>query len=214
MKGAYGFFHRLLASPFRFIFNVHVTGRENEPKEGSGAYLVCSNHVSGWDVIWLAAATRHRQIHFMSKAELFKIPLLGGLIRSLGAYPVNRRIADVTSIKTTLSLLGEGECVCMFPQGTRYPCRNPAETEVKSGAGMISYRSGAPVLPMFIRTKNFRPTVFGRKDVIIGKPIPSSTIMQMHEDGAEYNRISRYIYKEVCALGGLTKNDCSGKTNE
>jgi 1-acyl-sn-glycerol-3-phosphate acyltransferase len=214
MKGAYGFFHRLLAVPFRFIFRIHVTGQENEPEAGDGAYLVCANHISGWDVIWVGVAFRRMQIHFMSKAELFKIPLLGGLIRSLGAYPVNRSIADVTSVRTTLSLLGEGECVCMFPQGTRYPGRNPAETEVKSGAGMISYRSGAPVLPVFIKMKNFRPTVFGRKDVIIGKPIPNSTIAGLHDGGAEYNRISRYIYGEICALGGLTVNGGPGKTNE
>ncbi len=201
MKGAYRFFHSILASPFRFLLNIRVSGRENEPDAGSGGYLVCANHASGWDVIWLGAALKKRQIHYMAKAELFKIPLLGWFIRSLGAFPIHRGVADVSSVRTTIAIIEGGGCVCIFPQGTRHAGVNPLETSVRSGAGMISFRTGASVIPIFIKTKNFKPTVLGRKEVIIGKPIPGSLIKEMHDEGAEYNKISRYIFNEVCALG-------------
>ncbi len=201
MKGAYRFFHSILASPFRFLLNIRVSGQEYEPDAGSGGYLVCANHVSGWDVIWLAVALKKRQIHYMAKAELFKIPLLGWLIRSLGAFPVHRGTADVSSVRTTIAIIEGGGCVCIFPQGTRYVGVNPLDTSVRSGAGMIAFRAGASVIPVFIKTKNFKPTVFGRKDVIIGKQIPGSLIKEMHNEGAEYSKISRYIFNEVCALG-------------
>ncbi len=214
MKGTYAFFHKLLAAFFRFIFRIKVCGREYEPKTDGGAYLICANHMSGWDVIWLAAALKYKQIHFMAKSELFKIPLLGWLIRSLGAYPVNRGAADISSIRTTMSMLENGECVCIFPQGHRYRGINPLDTEVKSGAGMIAYRSGVDVLPVYIKAKNFRSSVFAGKTVIIGKPIPNSIINKLHDEGAEYGRISRFIFNEICALGGLIKKEYGGEAHE
>lgn len=204
MKGAYKFFHRLLSAPFRFIFRIKISGRENEPGVESGAFLICANHMSGWDAIWLGAALRYKQIHFMSKAELFKIPLLGRLLHSLGAYPVNRRIADVSSVRKTIALLESDECVCMFPQGTRHPGKNPLNTEVKSGAGMIAYRAGVSVLPVFIKTKKFNSSAFSKKEIIIGKMIDGTKFKKLHDEGADYKRISRYIFEVVCGLDGET----------
>lgn len=207
MKGFYGGAHKLLAPLARLIFNIKVEGLENEPTAEQGAYLVCANHISAGDPICLCAALRHQQPHFMAKAELFKIPLLGWLIKALGAYPVNRNGADVSSIKNTINLLKNGKCVGMFPQGTRCSNQNPAQTAVKSGAGMIAVRSQVQVLPIFIRTKNFKRTWFGRKTIIIGKPIPYDNIKKMHDDQVEYSKISKYIFDEICALDNYINAD-------
>lgn len=203
MKGFYGFWHRILAGPFRILFNIKVEGKENEPSPESGAFLVCSNHISAGDAVWLCASLRRQQPHFMAKAELFKIPLLSGLIRLLGAYPVERGSADIASLRTTVNLLKDGKCVGMFPQGTRHKGKNPLETPVKSGAGIIAVRGEVQVLPVFIQTKNFRSTLFGRKKIIIGKPIPYDKIAEMHAAKLEYNKISGYIFDQICKLGEL-----------
>lgn len=100
-----------------------------------------------------------------------------------------------------------GKCVGMFPQGTRCPKQDPAQTAVKSGAGMIAVRSQVQVLPILIRTKEFKPTWFGRKTIIIGKPIPYENIKKMHEDHVEYSRISKYIFDEICGLDNCINND-------
>ena len=207
MKGFYGVVHKLLAPLARFIFNIKSEGLENEPSLEQGAYLICANHISIGDPIWLCAVLRSQQPHFMAKSELFKIPLLRGLIRALGAYPVNRNGADVSSIKNTINLMKSGKCVGMFPQGTRCPKQDPAQTAVKSGAGMIAVRSQVQVLPILIRTKEFKPTWFGRKTIIIGKPIPYENIKKMHEDHVEYSRISKYIFDEICGLDNCINND-------
>ena len=205
MKGFYGIAHKILAPFARFIFNIKVEGEENEPTTDQGAYLVCANHISAGDPIWLCAALRCQQPHFMAKAELFKIPFLGWLIKALGAYPVNRNSADVSSVKNTISLMKNGKCVGMFPQGTRCPGQNPAQTSVKSGVGMIAVRSQVQVLPVFIQTKNFKYTCFGRKTIIIGKPIPYENIKKMHDDQIEYSKISKYIFDEICNLDNYIK---------
>lgn len=211
MKGIYGFLHAILAPPFKLIFNIRIKGAENEPAKSEGAYLICSNHMSAWDPVWLAAAMRRQQPHFMAKAELFKIPLLRGLIRALGAYPVNRGVADISSMKHTIELLKNGSCVGMFPQGTRRRGVNPLDTPIKSGVGMLAVKSGVQVLPVFIETKKFKSSAFVRKNIIIGKPIPASKIAEMHETGADYSAVSRYIFDEICALGGLVRSDLSAE---
>ena len=70
------------------------------------------------DVVVLAAALP-RQPRYMAKKELFKIPLLSQLIRALGAFPVDRGGADVSSIKKSIAMIEGGEVVSVFPQGHR-----------------------------------------------------------------------------------------------
>lgn len=204
MRGLYGFLHRMLAVPFRFIFNIRVNGAENEPAPENGAYLVCSNHMSAWDPIWIGVATRRQQLHFMAKAELFRIPLISRFIRALGAYPVNRRTADVSSIKNAINLLKSGNSVGLFPQGTRRSGVNPCLTEVKNGAGMIALKAQAQVLPVFIGTKKFKSSAFTRKNITIGRPIPFSEIENVYNREGSYAAVSRLIFDRICALGGLT----------
>ncbi len=207
MKGFYGFWHRVLAAPFRLIFNVHIEGAENEPRPEDGPFLVCANHTAAGDPVWLCAALRRQQPHFMAKAELFRIPLLNLLIRALGAYPVDRGGADVSSLRNTVKMLQDGSSVGMFPQGTRCPGVDPAKTRVKSGVGMIAARGGAQVLPVFIYTKGRRATLFCRKRVIIGRPIPYEVIAGMHAEHMEYSRIAEYIFGQVCALEPEATNE-------
>ena len=200
MKGFYRFLHRTFAPLIRLIFNIKVEGRENEPNNGNESLLVCANHLSAGDAVWLCAALKHHHPHFMAKAELFKIPLLRGLINFFGAYPVERGGADVSSVRNTISFLKNGVCVGMFPQGTRQKEKDPAQTSVKNGAGMIAVRSKVDVLPVMIVTKGFKSTLFGRKKIIIRAPIPYKVISEMHESGVSYHHISQYIFKEICAL--------------
>jgi len=66
---------RTFFSPIiKVLFNVHIKGSENVPDEGG--LLICPNHISASDVIFVTMAVKNRDIHYMAKAELFKIPLL------------------------------------------------------------------------------------------------------------------------------------------
>ena len=55
----------------------------------------------------------------MAKAELFKIPFLGFVIRACGAYPVKRGIADKNTIKTACNKLSNNNSIGIFIDGTR-----------------------------------------------------------------------------------------------
>ena len=195
-------FHRFICGAFggivRFLFRIRAVGRENEP--GEGGYLVCSNHISAADPV-IITACMDRQICFMGKKELFKIPLLSSLIRALGAFPVDRKTGDVGAVKHAIKLLKEGKCVGMFPQGTRHAGEDPRGTSLRNGAAMIAYHANASVVPVYIHTKSKKLKVFQKTTVVIGKPIPFAEFAYSVENKGEYARIVGEIFDRICTLG-------------
>jgi len=199
MTKAYKFYYKIFAGFFGFWYNIKVVGKENIPEEDG--FLVCANHYSATDPIKISYAFRGHQVHYMAKKELFKIPILKPLIKTLGAFPVDRSRADVGAIKYMLKLLESGESAAMFPQGTRHPEEDPRGTAVKTGAGMISAKTNATVVPVFLHQKNFKHRSFRRATVVIGKPIPFSEFGYDPAVQGEYARISNEIFDRICKVG-------------
>jgi len=199
MTKAYKFYYKVFAGFFGFWYNIKVIGKENIPEEDG--FLVCSNHYSATDPIKISYAFRGHQVHYMAKKELFRIPVLKPLITTLGAFPVDRSRADVGAIKHMLRLLESGESAAMFPQGTRHPEEDPRGTAVKTGAGMISAKTNATVVPVFLHQKNFKHRSFRRATVIIGKPIPFEEFGYDNKVTGEYARISNEIFDRICKVG-------------
>ncbi|HEX2937851.1 MAG TPA: lysophospholipid acyltransferase family protein, partial [Ruminiclostridium sp.] len=93
------FARTLLGAPLRLIFGIKRYGVNNLPEQG--AVILCSNHRSNFDPVILGAALS-RDLNFMAKAELFKIPLFRSLIKTLGAFPVNRGKHDSDAVKKAI----------------------------------------------------------------------------------------------------------------
>lgn len=193
----YSVLYALFSRIIRIVHRVKIEGAENEPE--SGAVIACANHMSNFDVLILAASLR-RQVRFFAKAELFKIPLLSGLIRALGAFPVERGKGDVAAIKHTISLLDSGELVGFFPQGTRHPGRDPRDTEPRHGIAMIAQRTGAKLLPVCIETKNFKIRLFKRTYVRIGKPFTAEEIGLTEGNPTEYRKAAEIIFGKITGM--------------
>lgn len=190
---------KVARGPIKLLFRIKIKGRENLPPKEDG-FLICANHTSLTDVFVLAASV-NRQIYFMAKAELFKIPVLSPLIRALGAFPVNRGGADVSSIKRTVSLITDGKTVGIFPQGTRHIGEDPRQTEVRHGVGLISYRAKCGIIPVFIKTKRRQVKLFRRTEVLIGKPIPYEELGFSDGGMHEYKAAAEYAFDKICTIG-------------
>ncbi len=134
------------AALMRLLFRLEVVGSGLVP--ASGPVLIVSNHVSLLDPP-LVGASAPRPLHFMAKEELFRVPLLGRLIRALNARPVRRDGSDMRALKAALALLQEGRALLVFPEGTRGVEGQPLR-EGKPGVGMLAVLSGAPVVPVFV----------------------------------------------------------------
>ncbi len=183
----------------KLVFNIHVHGSENEPTEGG--YIAIANHISFVDVFVTAVAVK-RQIRFMAKKELFKIPLLGGLLKSLGAFPVDRKKNATAALRTSISLLNSEEVVGIFPLGTRTSGMkfDTLANMVKGGAAMVCYRAKAPVLPMFISTKNDKACLFRRIDIYVGKPIAYEEFGFTDGGNGEYMKGAMLMFERICDL--------------
>jgi 1-acyl-sn-glycerol-3-phosphate acyltransferase len=141
----YAFLKPIAVFLMRAWFGLRVRGAEHVP--ASGPALIVSNHQSILDPPVIGGAAR-RQIYFLAKAELFRIPMFGSLIRALHARPVRREGSDPGALRTAAQLLGEGKALLVFPEGTR--SLNGRLGEGKSGVGMLAVTSGAPVVPVYV----------------------------------------------------------------
>ena len=198
-KSFYMKLHPWLAPIIRFFQRIEPVGLENIPAEKS--YVICSNHIAAKDVIMIGACYP-TEIRFVAKKELFSIPLLGWLIKKLGAVKLDRGGSDVAAIKETVNLAKAGYNVAIFPQGHRYPGVNPGETPTKNGAGLISYKSESDVLPVFIKVKDNKYRFLRKIQIVFGKPIKYADFNFINGGSEEYKSATDKIFSEILKLGG------------
>ena len=182
----------------KVLFRFEVIGKENVPQ--SGRLLVCANHSTMADPIFLAAAVPGRQMKFVAKSELFENKLIGGFLKSLGAFPISRGTGGAEGIQTAMRFLQDGHAVCMFPEGTR--SKTGELLNPKNGAAMLVSRTACDVLPIAITAKGgLRPKVFRKMIINIGKPIPYDALGFADAPGAsQYRNATRVIFDEIRAL--------------
>lgn len=177
----------------RVIYPTRCIGTENIPE---GAAIVCATHSNYIDPILLALAFgRDDPIHFMGKKELFKIPVLSGIMRALGAFPVDRGSSDITSIRTAMRFLKDGEKVGIFPEGTR--TSEDEEADAKTGAIRLASKMKVPVVPVYLTRKK---VIFRKADLIIGEPYYITG-----EKRGEFEMLSQELMGKIYELRDMQK---------
>jgi glycerol-3-phosphate dehydrogenase (NAD(P)+) len=138
---------RLILTPFFLTYlRMKRIGREHIPAHGP--VILASNHRSFFDPFVIGTMTR-RPVYYVAKKELFTYNrALAWLLNSLGAFPVDRGASDRETIETAEIILGRGEIVLMFPEGTR--TRPGSLGKPKRGVGRLALDTGAPVVPIAI----------------------------------------------------------------
>lgn len=117
-----------------------VIGKDKLPKDER--YVLVAPHRSFLDPVYIAMTAYPHRFSFMAKKELFKVPVLGWLIKKLNAFPVDRKKPGVSSIKTPVNHLKNNELnVLIFPTGSRY------STELKGGAVTIARLGKSKIVP-------------------------------------------------------------------
>ena len=195
----------------RVWFRLSVVGAEWVPREGP--LLLASNHLSVLDPAMIGAVIP-REVDYMAKTELFRIPGFGALIRRLNAHPVDRTGSDSAALRLALRLLGDGRAVLVFPEGTRgiEGQLQPA----RAGAGMLAALSGAPVVPVYIQGSGRalpRGAVLprpGRVTVTFGAPIR----FERERGRARYQEVSDAIMAAVGRLKTEAKWGYSAATED
>jgi 1-acyl-sn-glycerol-3-phosphate acyltransferase len=141
------FLYKLVEALFRVLFVYRCEGEENVPAQGPA--IVAANHPSYLDPVLLSLQVA-RPIHFMAWDALFKVPLLGALMRAFGAFPVDvRRGKGKGAYEKARALLEAGEVVGLFPEGKRSRTAW-MEPSLREGAARLALETGAPVVPASI----------------------------------------------------------------
>jgi len=179
---------------FSFFFKIKISGQENIPREGG--FILASNHLSYLDPAVLAIACP-REVNFMAKAELFRIPLFANLIRSLGAFPVKRNTADIYALREAIKRVKAGNGLLVFPEGGRK--NGSTDLEPQAGIGFLAAKINAFVIPVFISgtdialPKGARIIKPSKVSVSFGKQISL-------ERGLSYKEIAQRIMDNIRRL--------------
>ena len=176
----------------KIAHRVKIEGREDIPKDG--ALIFCGNHRTFLDPP-LIVVTAKRHVHFLAKEELYKNPFLAFLGWSFDAIKVKRDAKDINAVKSSLKYLKKGECIALFPEGTRNGLAKGEK--VKDGAAFFAVRTGAKVLPIGINggVKPFRRTV-----ITYGKPLDYSMYKGQDKDKEVLEKVTEDIMENIIEL--------------
>ncbi|MGX5696203.1 lysophospholipid acyltransferase family protein [Agromyces soli] len=208
-------FFWVLAAIVLPIWNVSVRYRFHHPERlpAEGALVLAPNHYSEIDPLVMAVASWKlgRLPRFLAKASLFKIPVIGWILRTSGQIPVERSgSSGHQALRAAEALVEHGRMVIVYPEGslTRDPELWPMRG--KTGAVRIALERGIPVVPAaHWGTQALMPRygkkvhLFGRKktiDVIIGEPLDLSAYAGRPLDQATLTAATAELMDAITAL--------------
>lgn len=176
----------------KIFFRLKVEGVENIPKDGG--LVLCSNHISNYDPVALAAAI-NRRIYFLAKKELFSVKVLGWYLRAVEMIPVDRNKADMNAFREGLKVLKNENVLGIFAEGTRN--KTGEMGDAKAGVALFALKGNANVLPVYISGEY---KYFSTIRVRIGKAIDLSEFKGVKADTEILNQATEKIMVEVRKL--------------
>ncbi|MGH2498763.1 MAG: lysophospholipid acyltransferase family protein [Candidatus Limnocylindria bacterium] len=193
-------FWRLAFPPVRALVTalvpIALEGREHLP--ASGPYIVAANHISWKDPPAIEFALGVA-IRYMAKSEVFEAPVVGGVLRAIGCFPVRRGEGDRRAIVTALRVLAAGQPLGFFPEGHRSV--DGALQQGRAGIGLLALRSGVPVLPVAITgTPDARPRVPPRREIVVCLGAAFRAADLAEAERADEQAVADAVMRRIAAL--------------
>ncbi len=176
----------------RIFFRVKIKGQENIEK--GKPYILCANHSSNWDPVFLYAMTK-RELYMMAKVELFKNAFIKWFGRKMNVFPVKRGKMDIESMKYSLKILKENNILAIFPEGTRNGLKKNGKAQ--NGTAYLAIRTGVQVVPVGISGK-YKP--FSKITLNYGKPLDFSEYKSNKPEKEVLEKVSQEIMNNIVEL--------------
>jgi glycerol-3-phosphate O-acyltransferase/dihydroxyacetone phosphate acyltransferase len=140
-------FYRLVRATvslaLRLFYRLQVDAK---PIREGGPVIFVGNHPNGLIDPALVFVLTHRQVTFLAKEPLFRVPVIGWLLRGLGALPVYRKQDNPSQMaknegtfEAASGALVQGRAITLFPEGKSHS--EPQLAEIKTGAARIAFRA-------------------------------------------------------------------------
>lgn len=201
---------------FEAVGRYRMRGLRNVPR--TGPVVIAANHITNFDplttayLVWRAG----RVPRFLAKSSLFRVPVLGWLLRFTGQIPVERGGGGPEPLKAATRLIEDQLAVVVYPEGTL--TRDPDEWPMrgKTGAVRLALQNGVPLVPaahwgvqqILPRYQGrFRP--FPRKDVemLVGPPLDLSPWAGRETDPAAIAEATTALMDAIAALVGELRGE-------
>jgi 1-acyl-sn-glycerol-3-phosphate acyltransferase len=171
------------------------------------------NHLSWYDPLVAAHFVNDngRPVRFLAKAEIFKIPVLGAILKSAGQIPVQRGNSDAAagSLRAALEAIEDKQCVVIYPEGTL--TRDPKlwPMTAKTGAARIALTTGAPVIPAaqwgpqeVLAPYSKRPKFFPRKTMHVwaGPEVDLDDLRALPVSAATLREATERIMRDITKI--------------
>lgn len=114
-----------------------------------GGLIVAGNHQTYIDPFWISCPIK-RPVRYLAWDAAFSWPMVGSIMRLLGAWPLQVEGKDPAPIRRSLQWVREGGAVVIFPEGGRGE-PGGGMRKFKAGAVRMALETGVPILPVTIR---------------------------------------------------------------
>ncbi|HEY4346533.1 MAG TPA: lysophospholipid acyltransferase family protein [Gaiellaceae bacterium] len=158
---------RLWIQPlFRALTRARIYGRERIP--ASGGCVLAINHLH-WVDIPVVGSLSPRNINYVAKVELRRVPGFGRFLNWHGIVSIRRGESDRDAVRQMRRFAAEGRAIGLFVEGTRQKTGRPGQ--VQPGAAMVAMQEDVPVIPIavygtqFWKLGNFAPC-----SIAVGEP--------------------------------------------
>jgi 1-acyl-sn-glycerol-3-phosphate acyltransferase len=203
----------IVAGIVRPVMNVLMNKKwEGLEKLPAGGFIAVPNHCTEIDplVIGQMLYNQKRMPHFLAKGGLFKVPVLGFVLRATKQIPVERSTAGANrSLNIAKEVVDEGGAIIIYPEGTL--TRDPELWPMKghTGAARMALESGIPVVPMahwgahhvFPRyAKRFHLFPRQTSRVLVGDPVDLSAFAGRPLDKATLTAATAVIMDAITGL--------------
>ncbi|MBW9108862.1 1-acyl-sn-glycerol-3-phosphate acyltransferase [Microbacterium trichothecenolyticum] len=202
------------------IWRPWIVGRRNVPAEG--AAILASNHLSFVDSIFLPLML-DRPVVFLAKSDYFTGKGLKGwatrmFFKGTGQLPIDRSggKASEASLNTGLQVLGSGDLLGIYPEGTRSP--DGKLYRGRTGIARMALEAHVPVVPVvMVDTDTMMPIGtriprIVRVGIVVGEPIDFSRFAGMEGDRYILRSITDEIMVALQRLGEQEYEDVYAST--
>lgn len=168
-------------------------GKKYKEKMKGGA-IIAANHTSFIDPFIVGITFWYRRMYFLvAEIVMQKSKLRALLLKGVGAIKIDRNGTDIEAVGKSVDKLKRGYLLTVFPQGEIH--RNDDIESVKSGAVLLAFLAGTPIIPIHILP---RKRWYNARTVIVGSPInPKDFCKKKILSPADMEKINNALISEL-----------------